>query len=72
MLTLNEEGSIVLQVMVVFDVENFNLWSVCFAIIMILSDVIDRVCSSQYLFRKLWQHCILDIHVLKPLERDSV
>lgn len=71
MLTLNEEESRVLQVMVVFDLGDLNLWSVqiLFAIIMILvlSGVPDRICSSHYLFRKLWQHYILNIHDFKPL-----
>lgn len=67
MLTLIEEESMVLQVMVVFDLEDFNLWSVHILFAMILLDVIDRICSSHFLFRKLWQHCILDIHVFKPL-----
>lgn len=57
MSTLNEEESRVLQVMVVFDLGDLNLWSVqiLFAIIMILvlSGVPDRICSSHYLFRKL-------------------
>lgn len=55
MLTLNEEESRVLQFMVVFDLGDFNLWSVqiLFAIIMILvlSGVPDRsveviICSE--------------------------
>lgn len=67
MLTLNEEESRELQVMLVFDLGDFNLWSVHVLLAMKLSDVIDRICSSHYLFRKLWQHSILDIHVFKPL-----
>lgn len=45
MLTLNEEESRVLQVMVVFDLGDFNLWSVqiLFAIIMILVSLTESV-----------------------------